>query len=531
MTDWTPCAKDATSWKDATVPDDRVSQFFKSIGIELTPKQYDFITCPADDVGFGGARGGAKSIGVVLDWLWHDHEWGDAANGAVFRRERVQLSEFINEAQKIFDKVNLSITEPKAPKWKWHYQGQYFESPNGSHLKFVYLDKDTDADKHQSGNYTRLYIEERGTFPRERPLNMILGTLRSGRGVPCQQKSTFNPGGVGHSHCRARYRLHEKFPKGYEIFKTQEGDSRCFIPSKLVDNPYLGDGYVRILRAACAGNEALLNAWLDGDWSVIEGAFFENWSGVHVIPGFEIPKDWLRFRSFKHGSARPFSVGWWAVAGSDYKLGGARAAGEIGAPEIFEPVTEIPKGALIRYREWYGQKNTGTNEGAKLNAETIAEGIKQRSEGEAIAYTVANPQIFETEGGPSIAERMMRRKLSMFAADDTKLESLGHLSGWDALRLRLGDAENPPAIFCFNSCADSVRTIPALQHDRASPEEIDDESETHAADEWRFACMSRPWIPKHFLVPERKFINIGGESTVTLDDLWKAHKERKSERI
>lgn len=50
-------------------------------------------------------------------------------------------------------------------------------------------------------------------------------------------------------------------------------------------------------------------------------------------------------------------------------------------------------------------------------------------------------------------------------------------------------------IFCFESCRDSIRTIPALQHDPNRAEDIDTESEDHAADEWRYACMSRPWAP------------------------------------
>jgi hypothetical protein len=49
-------------------------------------------------------------------------------------------------------------------------------------------------------------------------------------------------------------------------------------------------------------------------------------------------------------------------------------------------------------------------------------------------------------------------------------------------------------IYCFSAHADSIRTIPALQHDPARPEDVDTESEDHAADEWRYACMSRPFV-------------------------------------
>lgn len=49
-------------------------------------------------------------------------------------------------------------------------------------------------------------------------------------------------------------------------------------------------------------------------------------------------------------------------------------------------------------------------------------------------------------------------------------------------------------IYCFDTCADSIRTIPTLQHDPDRPEDVDTENEDHAPDEWRYACMSRPYL-------------------------------------
>jgi hypothetical protein len=45
------------------------------------------------------------------------------------------------------------------------------------------------------------------------------------------------------------------------------------------------------------------------------------------------------------------------------------------------------------------------------------------------------------------------------------------------------------------TCTDSIRTIPILQHDPDRPEDVMSDSEDHAGDEWRYACMSRPWVP------------------------------------
>jgi hypothetical protein len=62
------------------------------------------------------------------------------------------------------------------------------------------------------------------------------------------------------------------------------------------------------------------------------------------------------------------------------------------------------------------------------------------------------------------------------------------------MRSRLIGKNGVPMIYCFSTCAGSIRTIPTLQDDPSRAEDVNTESEDHAADEWRDACMSRPWI-------------------------------------
>lgn len=257
------------------------------------PKQEAFITCPADDVGFGGARGGGKSDAVVGDWIDHEETYGEHAIGMAFRRERTQLIELIERAKQILAPIGH----------KWHEQDKYFRGPKGGRLRFTYLENDSDADAYQGHSYSRLYPEEMGTFPNEGPINKLQATLRSGHGVPCQMKGTCNPGGPGHQWVKARYSL-DTHPLGFELFKFEFVNpftkariekTRMFIPSKVTDNKFLGDDYVANLFQV--GSETLVRAWLEGDWSVIEGAFFDCWSTEkHVIKPFTIPPDWASGR-------------------------------------------------------------------------------------------------------------------------------------------------------------------------------------------------------------------------------------------
>jgi hypothetical protein len=323
------------------------------------------------------------------------------------------------------------------------------------------------------------------------------------------------------------------------------GLERVFIPSKVGDNKYLGAQYVQQLKAS--GSETLVRAWLEGDWSVIEGAFFDCWNtALHVIRPFEIPRDWLRFRSADWGSAKPFSIGWWAVVSDDFSLpwgsidGGRFGSGSAGVVEGGERSTVLPRGALVRYREWYGKSSP--NVGLKLTAEEVAKGILEREPKdergnplEKITYSVLDPAAFAVDGGPSIAERMGNLKVHFSRADNKRVSQLGALGGWDQMRARLKGEDGRPMIYFFSTCLDSIRTIPALQHDPDRPEDLDTDGEDHAGDEVRYACMSRPWVPKPQVQkpPQHMYVaqpDGSVRSTMTIQELIDRQKKARRRR-
>jgi hypothetical protein len=253
------------------------------------------------------------------------------------------------------------------------------------------------------------------------------------------------------------------------------------IPSRITDNRILLDsdpGYMS--RLQLVGSAALVKAWLNGDWSAVEGAFFEEWDEArHVVAPFAPPAEWLRFRSMDWGSASPFSVGWWAVVGDAHRMADGRI---------------LPRGCLLRYREWYG--SSAPNVGLKLTAEQIADGIAEREKGEKIAYGVLDPAAFKVDGGPSWPERMQaRQKTVQFSrADNARVSGVGSLGGWDMMRQRLRGDGKTPMLFVFSTCKALIRQIATAQHDQAHPEDLDTNTEDHALDEARYGCMSRPWV-------------------------------------
>jgi hypothetical protein len=435
--------------------------------------QWKFISCPVFEVFFGGARGGGKTDAVLGEWANHAGQYGADAIGLMVRRQRTELIETIERSKQIYLPLGAKFGE----------QDKMWKFPNGARLRFAYLERDADAESYQGHSYTRVYIEEIGNFPRPEPILKLMATLRSGAGVPVGFRATGNPGGPGHQWVRARYI--DPAPQGFTLVRDEEsGLQRVYIPSRVSDNRYLDDEYVSRLKAS--GSVALVKAWLEGDWSIVDGAFFDCWStDKHVLRPVQLPDYWYRFRSMDWGSASPFSVGWWAVATDDW----AHPDGPV-----------LPRGALIRYREWYGASKPGV--GLKLTAEQVAEGIKAR-ETEKNLDGVLDPSAFKQDGGPSLAERMSTAGVYFSPADNSRIPRSGATGGWDQMRSRfVGDGVRP-MIYCFSTCTDSIRTIPLLQHDKDRPEDLDTNMEDHAADDWRYACMSRPWVKQSD--PERAY--------------------------
>lgn len=212
-----------------------------------------------------------------------------------------------------------------------------------------------------------------------------------------------------------------------------------------------------------------------GEWGIEAGQFFKEWrESKHVVEPFAIPDGWMRFRSMDWGSARPYACLWWAV---DYD------------------------GDLYCYRElygWGGKPNVGTGETAKDVGERISKLEKKK---EHVDYGVLDSACWAKTGvtGPTIAEELNNELYAHGLVTFGKC-SKGRVEGANALKQRLignrqKDGTHKPAIYFFNNCIHSIRTLPMLAHDQRNPETYDTDGEDHAVDAIVYACLSRPWAP------------------------------------
>jgi hypothetical protein len=458
-----------------------------SLDLELHHKQAVALSTPATEVLYGGAAGGGKSHLIRVAAI----VWCVSIPGLqvyLFRRIRDDLVKNHMEGPKGFRSILagwvlckfVDIVEDEIRFW------------NGSKIYLCHCKDEKDIYKYQGAEIHVLLIDELTHFT-ESMYRFLRNRVRMvGVAVPPQYDGQFprilcgaNPGNIGHLWVKSTFVVSAREFEVWRAPSSDGGMARQYIPARLEDNPSMTDddpGYEARLEGL--GSATLVKAMRWGDWDVIEGAFFDCWDRArHVIKPFEIPREWMRFRSGDWGSAKPFSFGWWAVASDDTMV----------SPRIW-----IPRGALVRYREWYGCVPGKPNTGLKMHAEAVGAGIAEREASERMSFGVLDPAAFAEDGGPSIAERIRvgsGNRVHFRAADNKRVTQRGAMGGWDQLRARMvGDADGRPMIVTFDTCVDSIRTIPALQHDAARPEDLDSDGEDHAADEWRYACMSRPWI-------------------------------------
>jgi hypothetical protein len=402
--------------------------------------------------------------------------------------------------------------------WRW---------PNGATLKFRHAEDDDSWMEYQGHAYTWMGFDElphwaTPTFYRE-----LKTRLRSAHGVANMRiRATGNPGGLGHGWIKQYWQI-DKFPLGSVLIpKDVQGGNRMFIRSRVQDNKILMEQdpeYIERLKGL--GSEALVQQYLDGDWNVIAGAYFPEFRvDKHVIQPFPIPKTWMRFCAMDWGSSTPFCVIWYAVSDGDLV-------------KIAEnKFVQYPRGAMIAYREWYGasDKIGEINVGLKMTADEVAIGIIEREAlDEQISMRVLDPSAFKEDNGPSIAERMARVQVGTRKGPDFQRADNTRKGGWDMLRQRLkGEpADGVPMIYWFTTCADTIRTVPMLQHDRGKKagamEDVDTDGEDHAGDTNRYGCMARPWVPKSQKVEPKKYERGVYATGTTFNDLVAQHKRAR----
>ncbi len=82
-------------------------------------------------------------------------------------------------------------------------------------------------------------------------------------------------------------------------------------------------------------------------------------------------------------------------------------------------------------------------------------------------------------------------------------------------------------IFFMDNCVHSIRTLPLLEHDPLKMEDVNTDSEDHAPDEIRYACMSRPYSAVTQLDVIRRTLKMKDNTLAMLDPIGDVKTPRR----
>ena len=301
-----------------------------------------------------------------------------------------------------------------------------------------------DPSKYQSAEFAGIAIDEltKNTFE---TFEILRGSLRWPGIHHRPFLAATNPGGIGHLWAKALF-VDGSFTGFPQLL--QRKDDFAFVKALPEDNPYLDAAYWDELNSL---SEGLRRAWVNGDWDIFAGQVFTEWNPLeHICDPFKIPKHWIRRRCVDGGYAAPWCTLWLAE----------------------EPET----GRIYVYREIYGSEVTDRRQAAL---------VKKYSKGEAFKVSFGDPAMWAKKNVQGVvtssADEYSRGGVALVPGDNNRIN--GKMKVHRALA-NLPDGK--PGLIVFRTCANLIRTLPALPYDPIRVEDVDSKAEDHAYDALRY---------------------------------------------
>ncbi len=428
------------------------------LNLQMSPRQREFWQADgrvADEVLFGGAAGGGKSVGQILDALLYAISYPKSRQ-LILRRTFPDLERsIISQSLQI---IPRGLAAYNAGKHRWRFA-------NGSVIEMGHCAADKDVYQYQGAEYDVIRLDELTHFT-EDVYVYLLSRLRGSLPYPRQMKASTNPGGVGHYWVKQRF---VDIGAPGEIHAVADEDTgiiskRLFLPSLLKDNPFLLAGDADYERRLLLLPEKERRALLYGDWDVMAGQYFEMFRrDIHTFAPDELPGEGTRFVSIDYGQDM-FCA-------------------------LFGLLDE--RGRMWIYKEIYQSGLLATEAAERLRAAT--------EPGEKIAAYFAPPDLWgrNNQTGKSTVERFAEAGIYFARAVNDRVQGWYDLAEW--LRVREDEQGAKTAnLRIGTNCLNLLRTLPAIQRSEKNPNDcaIDPHELTHAPDALRYMVAGRPWAKK-----------------------------------
>ena len=410
-----------------------------SIKIDITRKQKAFISATEDEVLFGGAAGGGKSFGQLVDALLFALKYPKSKQ-LILRRTFAELEKsLIRTAQGLYPRDIFTLNSST-------HTGKF---ANGSCIDFGYCASESDVYQYQSAEYDVIRFDELTHFTESQYIYLI-SRVRGANSFPKQIKSSTNPGGVGHTWVKERFV--DPAPPNTSFDGTL-GMKRIFIPSRVEDNKFLMKADPNYKKRLLALPENERRALLEGDWNIFEGQYYNEFSReLHVCEPFKIPSDWRIYRTIDYGL--DMLACYWVAVDS---LRNAYVYKELCESNL--PISVAAK-KILEYT----------------------------SKDEEIYATLAPPDLWNRsqETGKSKALLFSEAGLNLVKSNNDRE------AGWLAIKELLQKDDNGESrLHIFNNCTQLIKHLPMLQIDPKRPSDTMTEPHeiTHSPDALRYFAI------------------------------------------
>lgn len=409
----------------------------------LQPKQEEFIDCDAKYQVYGGSKGGGKSYACRAKSVLACMSVAKL-RGIAFRRTMPEIEE--NMVNPMLDELPDGVAEYNGSKHILHFA-------NGSTLRFAYCENMKHVRRYQGIQYDFVCIEELTQW-REDEWRILMNCLRTTKkGVRPVFFGSTNPGDVGHGWVKRLF-IDRKYKS------NEKASDYAMIKAKLWDNKILVNNDPDYVQNLTSLPEKLRRAYLDGDWNVFEGQYFEEYrEEITCCRPFTVIGVKRRIIAIDYGRAKPACALWMSL---------------------------LNDGRVIVHRELYGAGMSYDQFAARIKALT--------PETEKIDFMVCDPAALNKESDDT--RHTLAKAFKSAGLPICKEAQNDRIDGWNTVRKYIQpyqDAETKKQttlLTIFTNCENLMRTIPEQIHDATVVEDLDTNGEDHAVDALRYGLMA-----------------------------------------
>src|SRR5579864_4866512 len=465
----------------------------KRVYYDAFARQLQFHHAPTKYRLFGGAAGPGKTKALLFEAIRQAHNL-PGSDSLLLRRTYPELESSL-----------LAYFRRDVPRQLYR---SYNESKhlvtwrNGATTRFGYCGNENDVYQYQGAEFLFIGIDELTHFTLKQWQFL---TSRNRCPIPgsfaCMAGAS-NPGNIGHAWVKALWVDHQP-PPGYdrpELYKKSDYD---FIRARLADNPiYASDAaYRRTLEAL---PEHLRRAFLEGDWNVFAGQYFDVFEfGRHTLRAEELRLEswWPRWISIDWGFQHPSAVYWHcAIPVASYSVipsGVTRSdtqPGNRGNTYIasrLDPSTPAANAAacarddnasafgtrIVTYREFVQ---------SGLSPRMLAQAIAERSGRERISDVFLSPDAFAHRTSEASIAEQLGEVLAVNGLPRPAPADDDRIGGWQ----RMYQLLESDSWLITENCARLIDCIPQLVRDNSRVEDIRKVDGDDPADAARYGLVS-----------------------------------------